>query len=96
MLRRFVFGPGGDEALPEIRNVRVAPFAVRGQIRRGLLYILPAAVIHYSLAARARWTCLFQSPPWQRFINPRCSFLSPENSYRNVAFCPWDGLATFR
>ena len=35
------------ETLPEIRIVRVAPVAKRGQIRRGLLYMLPAAVIHY-------------------------------------------------
>jgi hypothetical protein len=35
------------ETLPEIRIVRVAPVAKRGQIRRGLLYMLLAAVIHY-------------------------------------------------
>jgi hypothetical protein len=35
------------ETLPEIRFVRVSPVATRGQIRRGLLYMLLAAVIHY-------------------------------------------------
>ena len=35
------------ETLPEIHIVRVAPVAKRGQIRRGLLYMLLAAVIHY-------------------------------------------------
>jgi hypothetical protein len=35
------------ETLPEIRIFRVAAVAKRGQIRRGLLYMLLAAVIHY-------------------------------------------------
>ena len=39
--------PQCRETLPEIRIVRVAPVAKRGQIRRGLLYMLLAAVIHY-------------------------------------------------
>ena len=39
--------PHCREALSEIRIVRVAPVAKRGQIRRGLLCMLLAAVIHY-------------------------------------------------
>jgi hypothetical protein len=35
------------ETIPEIRIVRVAPVAKRDQIRRGFLYMLLAAVIHY-------------------------------------------------
>ena len=39
--------PHCRETLPETRNVSVAPVAKRGQIRRGLLSMLLAAVIHY-------------------------------------------------
>ena len=35
------------ETLPEIHIVRATPVVERGQIRRGLLYMLLAAVIHY-------------------------------------------------
>jgi hypothetical protein len=35
------------ETLPEIRKVQVAPVGKRSQIRRGLLYMLLAAVIHF-------------------------------------------------
>ena len=39
--------PHCRETLPEMRIVRAASVAKRSQIRRGLLYILLAAVIHY-------------------------------------------------
>ena len=39
--------PHCRETLAEIRIGRVAPVAKRGQIRRGLLYMLLAVVIHY-------------------------------------------------
>jgi len=39
--------PDCRETLPEIRIVQVAPVAKRGQIRRGLLCMLLAAVVHY-------------------------------------------------
>jgi hypothetical protein len=35
------------ETLPDIRKVQVAPVGKRSQIRRGLLYMLLAAVIHF-------------------------------------------------
>src|SRR5580704_14030606 len=45
--RRLPQCPHCREALPETRNISVAPVAKRGQIRRGLLYMLLAAVIYY-------------------------------------------------
>jgi hypothetical protein len=39
--------PHCRETLPQIRIPRVSSVAKRGQIRRGLLYMLLAAVIHY-------------------------------------------------
>jgi hypothetical protein len=39
--------PHCRETLPEIRKAQAASVGKRGQIRRGLLYMLLAAVIHY-------------------------------------------------
>jgi hypothetical protein len=39
--------PNCRETMPNVLKVEAAPAAKRGQIRRGLLYMLMAAVIHF-------------------------------------------------
>jgi hypothetical protein len=45
--KKLLHCPHCRETLPDVCKAQVAPVAKRSQIRRGLLYMLLAAVIHY-------------------------------------------------
>jgi len=55
--------PYCHETLPKVRIVPVAPVARRGQIRRGLLWMLLAAVIHYFAAGHSAMDLPFPIAP---------------------------------
>jgi hypothetical protein len=63
LLRNYAECPYCHETLPKIRTVEVAPVARRGQIRRGLLCMLLAAVIHYFAAGHSAMDLPFPIAP---------------------------------